>query len=245
MAFKQVAVIPARMSGTRLPGKPLIILNGLPMIHHVWLRTCDAFDKEDIYVATEDDVIFDYCEANAIQCVKTPKAPTAIDRIKLVSDEIQADVFINVQGDEPVINPADISRIANYSREHPDRIVFGKAPANEVEFFDLSKAKVVCSRDGKLLYSSRAGIPISNTGEFRGAQRAIWIYAFPKFALDAYYHAQGQTELDEIEDNEILRFQEIGLDVFCVDVIGNSWAVDEPKDIKIVEEMLTESGCSS
>ena len=103
---------------------------------------------------------------------------------------------------------------------------------------NYSKAKVVCDKYGKLLYSSRAGIPISNKGKFVGAERAIWIYAFNKKALDAYFINAGETFLDIAEDNEIIRFLEIGIPVYCTDLIGDSWAVDEYKDLEIVSKRL-------
>jgi len=238
--MKQVIVIPARMKGTRLPGKPLIQINGKAIIYHVWDRCRKVIPAENIYIATEDIEIEDYCKDDGINCVVTGKAETAIDRIKLFSDVIEADAYVNVQGDEPVVNTKDISAILNYNRQYPDRVVFGKTEANIEEFHDHSKAKVVCALDARLLYSSRAGIPLNNKGEFVSAERAIWIYAFSKDALDRYHNAQDRTVLDKLEDNEIIRFLEIGVPVYCVNVIGDSWAVDEPKDLEMVEQLMAQ-----
>ena len=239
--MKQIIVIPARMKGTRLPGKPLISIAGKPMIQHVFERCADVHDISQIYVATEDDLIVEFCNQNDIPCINTGFAVTAIDRLKLFSDIIPADSYINVQGDEPVVNPQDILKILNYNKEFPDRIVFGKTIASEQDFNDYSKAKVVCALDGKLLYSSRAGIPINKKGEYVSAERAIWIYAFNKKALDSYFESINDTKLDKIEDNEIIRFLEIGLNVYCIDVNGNSWAVDEEKDLLVVEKLINKS----
>ena len=137
--------------------------------------------------------------------------------------------YINVQGDEPIVNINDIKSLLNYNLKFPDRVVFGKTTANEVEFDDFSKAKVVCDKNGRLLYSSRAGIPLTNKGKFFKAERAIWLYAFNKNSLNKYFENSGKTYLDEIEDNEIIRFLEIGIPVYCIDMIGDSWAVDEKK----------------
>ena len=226
------------MSGTRLPGKPLIHIAGKPMIYHVWQQCLKVFSSEEIFVATEDQVIVDYCTQNDINVVNTGPANSAIDRLKLFSDIIKADTYINVQGDEPIVNPKDISTIVEYSKNYPNRVVFGKTEATENEFLDASKAKVVCALDGKLLYSSRAGIPLTPKGKFSKAERAIWIYAFPKSALDSYFESDGLTVLDKIEDNEIIRFLEIGVDVYCTNVIGDSWAVDEPKDLEVIESRI-------
>lgn len=237
----RVIVIPARMHGTRLPGKPLVLIAGKPMIQHVWDRCASVYSREDIYVATEDFEIENYCNENGINCVVTSKANSAIDRIFLFSKEIKAKTYINVQGDEPIINPRDIQDIVEYSSSNTDRVVFGKTKATKSEFEDFSKAKVVCDLEGRLLYSSRAGIPVNNKGEFVEAERAIWIYAFPATLLRKYFDSFGRTRLDEIEDNEILRFLEVGVPVYCIDLIGDSWAVDELKDIKIVESKMRES----
>lgn len=236
--MKQIIVIPARMKGTRLPGKPLIDILGKPLIQHVWDRCIKVHPADLIYVATEDEIIEEYCTSNGIHCINTGSAKTAIDRLKLFSDVIKADSYVNVQGDEPVVNPKDIKTILEYNRKWPERIVFGKCKANEEEFYDFSKAKVVCDLEGRLLYSSRAGIPLSNKGKFLEAERAIWIYAFNKYALNQYFENADRTVLDKIEDNEIIRFLELGLPVFCTNLIGNSWAVDEKKDIEKVIEII-------
>lgn len=235
---ESVIVIPARMKGTRLPGKPLLPIAGKPMILHVWEQCLKVFPKQDIFVATEDQTILDFCHQRSIQCVVTERAESAIDRIFLFSKQIKARSYINVQGDEPLVNPEDILRIVNYSSKFPERVVFGKTEASHEEFTDFSKAKVVCALDGRLLYSSRAGIPVSRSGNYVKAERAIWIYAFSTRSLENYFKAFGKSILDKIEDNEILRFLEIGEPVYCVDLIGDSWAVDEFKDVQIVEELL-------
>ncbi len=235
--MKQVIVIPARMSGTRLPVKPLILIKGVPMIRHVWLKCQEVHDPALIYIATEDFEIEKYCFKMNMNCVNTGPANTAIDRLKLFSDKILADSYINVQGDEPIVNPKDIKTILQYNESYPDRIVFGKTACNESEFNDYSKAKVVCSRSGKLMYSSRAGIPMTSKGSFQASERAIWIYAFNKKSLNAYFNCN-DAKIEKIEDNEIIRFLELDIPVYCVDVIGDSWAVDEKKDIKIVEELI-------
>ena len=236
--MKQVIVIPARMKGTRLPGKPLNKILGKTILWYVWNRCCEVHPVDKIFVATEDDIINEYCLKNGINCVITGKALTAIERIKLFSDIIDADSYINVQGDEPLANPKDIKTILSYNKEFPDRVVFGKTKSDKRDFLNSSKAKVVCDLDNKLLYSSRAGIPINNKGEYVSAERAIWIYAFYKNALEKYYEYKKGTPLELIEDNEIIRFLEIGIPVYCTNVIGDSWAVDTPEDFKIVEKIM-------
>ena len=238
MSLNQIIVIPARMKGTRLPGKPLLDIMGRPMIWHVWNNCVKVHDKKKVYIATEDTVIFDYCKTEDINCVITGKANTAIERIKLFSDNIKADAYINIQGDEPLANPCDIETILMYNKKYPDRVVFGRCKSSKDDFDNETKAKVVCDINNKLLYSSRAGIPVNNKGEFVNAHRAIWLYACSKNALDQYYNYRKGTPLEIIEDNEIIRFLEIGIPVYCTDVIGDSWAVDTPKDLEIVKQLM-------
>ena len=115
-----------------------------------------------------------------------------------------------------------------------------KTKCTKDDFYNVSKAKVVCDLDNKLMYSSRAGIPISNKGEYISAERAIWIYAFNKYSLDKYYQCRSGTTFELIEDNEIIRFLEIGVPVYCVDLIGDSWAVDTKEDVNIVKDIMKE-----
>lgn len=238
--MKQVIFIPARMGGTRLPGKPLIQILGKPIIQHVWERCIQVHPSELIFIITEDEAIKTFCDKNKIQCLITKKAETAIDRVKFASDMIDADIYINVQGDEPIVNVKDIKTILSYTKLYPERVVFGKTKATEEDFFDHSKAKVVCDQSGRLIYSSRAGIPLNNKGKYVGAERAIWVYGFNKSALDSYHHSSGITKIDIIEDNEIIRFLEIDIPVYCVDLIGDSWAVDEFKDLEVVKNRMLE-----
>ena len=226
------------MKGTRLPGKPLIKLLNKSMIWRVWNQCRKVHPESDIFVATEDTIIKKHCDENNMNCIITDKANTAIERIKHFSDIVFADAYINVQGDEPLVNPKDILTILDYNKSYPSRVVFGKTKADFDEFNDFSKAKVVCDINGRLLYSSRAGIPLNNKGNYVSAERAIWIYAFTKSSLEKYNKYTSMTPLEKLEDNEIIRFLEIGVPVYCIDVVGDSWAIDEKKDIAIVENLL-------
>ena len=97
--------------------------------------------REKIYIATEDHVIMDYCNEYKIKCILTGPAETAIDRIKLFSDTVEADSYVNVQGDEPLVHPKNIQTLIDYNKKYPERVVFGKSSANLEEFQDYSKAK--------------------------------------------------------------------------------------------------------
>ena len=152
--MNQIIVIPARLKGTRLPGKPLMEILGKSIIWRVWYQCKKVHPEEKIFIATEDTEIEDHCKQYGINCIVTGMANTAIDRIKLFSDFVHADAYINVQGDEPIVNTQDILTVLKYNKVFPSRVVFGKTTANKTEFYDVSKAKVVCDLNGRLLYSS-------------------------------------------------------------------------------------------
>lgn len=232
-----IIVIPARMSSARLPGKPLIDIAGLPMIHHVWNRAISVLNSEDVIIATEDKEIEDYCLSNNLNCMLTNRTFTGEEKVKLVSDKILAKTYMCVLGDEPLINTNDLKTIRNAARLYPDIVLMGRKMIDESDFYDHSKAKIVFDLNDRLLYASRAGFPLTPKGKFDKAYKAIWLYSFSKTTLDEYFNSP-PTPLEKIESLGILRFLELGIEVKCIDLIGDSWAVDEPKDIKIVENRL-------
>ena len=234
-------VIPARYNSKRLPGKPLIDIKGIPMVLRTYNQCKKAVHPSKILIATDHKKIFRLCRKKNINVIMTSKkCLTGTDRIAEVAKKIKKKFYINVQGDEPIVNPLDIKTILEYNFKYPNRVAFGKSRANFQEFNDYSKAKVVCSLSGRLLYSSRAGIPLNNKGDYVSAERAIWIYAFNKKNLKKYFDTTNKRKLEHLEDNEIIGFLEIDIPVYCIDMIGDSWAVDEKKDIEMVENILKE-----
>jgi 3-deoxy-manno-octulosonate cytidylyltransferase (CMP-KDO synthetase) len=233
-----LVVIPARMGGSRLPGKPLVEIAGKPLIQHVAERALEVVGKNEVFVLTEDQEIEEFCGVHGFNVFNTGSAPTAIDRIAMFAKEHPAKRYINVQGDEPIFNLDDLGVLVKLDNDLRHKVVFGKTQVlDDFEFYDHSKAKVVCAKDGRLIYSSRAGIPITNSGSPGRADRAIWLYSFPFASLERYLEF-GLGDIESIEDNEIIRFLEIGESVYCIDMIGDSWAVDEPKDVEIVERLM-------
>lgn len=154
-----LVVIPARMGSARLPGKPLIDIAGLPMLHHVWNRAVSVFNSDDIVIATEDKEIEDYCLSNNLNCMLTNRTFTGEEKVKLVSDKILAKTYICVLGDEPLINTNDLHTIKEAATLHPDIVLMGRKMIDESDFHDYSKAKIVFDLNDRLLYASRAGFP--------------------------------------------------------------------------------------
>ena len=144
--MEQIILIPARLKGTRLPGKPLIEILGKSIIWRVWNQCKKIHPVEKIFIATEDIEIENHCRQFGINCIVTDKANTAIDRIKLFSDIVDADAYINVQGDEPIVNTQDILTVLKYNKKFPSRVVFGKTN-NSI----ISKLKDINYLEGSVL----------------------------------------------------------------------------------------------
>ncbi len=242
--MKSVVIIPARFKSSRFPGKPLIDLRGKSMIQRTWERCNLAVPAEDIYVATDDNRIADHCEERGIQSVMTSSnCLTGTDRVWEAANQIPADIYLDVQGDEPIIDPKDILAVLEAAKKYPGDIVNGMCPIdNEEEFFSPMIPKVIARPDGRLMYMSRAPIPSNKDHRFVTAKRQVCVMAFTKEALDQFTSVSAKTPIEQIEDLEVLRFLELGFDVRMVDVSSSSIAVDTPEDVTRVERALEERG---
>jgi len=241
--MKFALIIPARYESTRFPGKPLIDIKGKSMILRVYEQCAQTFAKEDIYVATDDKRIIDHCNVHNIQSLLTSsECLTGTDRVAEAALQIEADYYINVQGDEPVFNPEDITKIIACIKEHPGEVINGYCAIDSEElYFSRSIPKVVFRPDGRMLYMSRNPIPGNKKGNFVKSWRQICIYAFPKNLLKEFYAVKDKLALEEEEDIEILRFLEMGYEVRMVELSKDSIAVDFPEDaIKVIERLENE-----
>jgi 3-deoxy-manno-octulosonate cytidylyltransferase (CMP-KDO synthetase) len=156
-----------------------------------------------------------------------------------VAQHIYADSYINVQGDEPLFNPADLSALINVAKNNPNDVINGYCLiADEASFLSPSVPKVVVRQDGRLLYMSRGAIPSNKELRFAKAWRQVCAYAFPRASLEAFSSCTRKTALEEIEDIEILRFLELGWDVKMVQMSDASVPVDHPYDVEVVEKLL-------
>lgn len=237
-----VIVIPARLSSTRLPEKPLIEINGKEVLLRTYEQCCKAFSSELIFVATDHEKIYNFCINNHIQVRMTNHlCLTGTDRIVDFSNQVPARTYINVQGDEPLINPKDILRVIEFSKEYPHEIINGFAPINsEEDYNSIHIPKVVFRPDFRLLYMSRSPIPGNKVGNFSKAWRQICIYAFPVESLVSFGSQQQKSLLEEEEDIEILRFLELGYEVRMVELSSDSISVDTPDDVIKVKNRLDE-----
>lgn len=238
--MKYLVVIPARFQSLRLPGKPLIDIHGKSLLQLTYEQCIKVIEKEKVFVATDNIDIFKHCENLDIQVVMTSEnCLTGTDRIAEFSKKYDADVYINVQGDEPLMNPEDIVKVIEAAKTHPNDVINGYVEISDIKSYNsLTIPKVVFRPDGRLLYMSRSSIPGNKNGDFKKSWRQICVYAFPKKALEDFSSVKHKSILEQEEDIEILRFLEIGYEVRMIELSNQSIAVDTPEDLEIVREIL-------
>ena len=187
-----IVVIPARMKSNRLPGKPLIKINGLPMVVRTYRQCLKVVNKKSIFIATDSEKIKkSFCESYGANTIMTSnKCFTGTDRVAEVAKKINSKLYINVQGDEPIFNPNDLKKLIKYSLKHPKEIVSGYCDIQEERMYnDLNVPKVVLDNKNYLLYATRAPVPSNKKGKFISSQRQICAYSFPK-TLNIFYKAK-------------------------------------------------------
>ncbi|TVR19324.1 MAG: 3-deoxy-manno-octulosonate cytidylyltransferase [Balneolaceae bacterium] len=213
--MKAIAVIPARFQSTRLPGKALKDIGGKPMIQHVFERVKQADLVHDAVIATDDERILRAAENFGGKAVMTSAHhQSGTDRLIEISTKIEADLYINVQGDEPFISPDDINKlIQNLSLKESEDIVTLCYPALFKEAKPQNKVKVVFSSDKKALYFSRALIPFSNKLDTQNYHIHIGMYGYGSGALERIKELPPST-LELAESLEQLRFLQAGLNIY-------------------------------
>jgi 3-deoxy-manno-octulosonate cytidylyltransferase (CMP-KDO synthetase) len=238
--MRYVVVIPARLKSTRLPEKPLIDLFGQSMIQRTYNQCLKAVDKSLLYIATDSDKIADHCTLLGMNVIMTSDSClTGTDRIAEFSKKINAEYYINVQGDEPLINPDDIRIMINSLDAFDGEILNGYASIdNSHDYESRSVPKLVFRKDKRLMYMSRSPIPGNKSASFEKAYRQICIYGFPKKALEDFSKEAHKTLFEDIEDIEIVRFLELGYDVRMIEMSADSIAVDNPEDVEKVLNKL-------
>jgi 3-deoxy-manno-octulosonate cytidylyltransferase (CMP-KDO synthetase) len=235
-------IIPARYESSRLPGKPLVELCGVPMIVRTYQQCIQACSAERVFVATDDERIYSVCQAHGIQVLMTSSAClTGTDRVAECAEQLQVDVLINVQGDEPVFNPDDLRLVISRLADYPGEVLNGFCSINDERMFrSPSIPKVVVRPDGRLLYMSRSPIPGTKQQNFVRGWRQVCVYAFPRAALAAFARHASKSPLEDLEDIEILRFLELGWEVRMLEMSDESIAVDNPEDILRAEAAILE-----
>lgn len=240
-----IAVIPARYASTRFPAKPLADIHGKPMLQHVYERSMKATLIDDVIVATDDERIFNAARAFGARVVMTStKHETGTDRLAEVAETLDsAELIVNVQGDEPMIEPAMIDAAVAPLLAQPD-INMGTLMAtidNQADFANPNVVKVVTDKCGSALYFSRAPIPYTRDLEIEQEQvygfKHIGLYVYRRDFLLRYPHLQ-PTVLERTEKLEQLRVLEHGYRIHVALTEHQSMGVDTPEDLEKVKAAL-------
>jgi 3-deoxy-manno-octulosonate cytidylyltransferase (CMP-KDO synthetase) len=238
-----LAVIPARFGSSRLPGKPLASIAGRPMIQHVMERVRGAQLVSSILVATDDERILKAVEAFGGKAIITRSDHrTGTDRVAEVAAHVFADVYINIQGDEPLIDPGIIDAVIAAMLEDDSIQIATPCAAitQPKEIMDPNVVKVARDFDSNGLYFSRAPIPwVRDTGATVAAQhwKHIGLYGFVRDAL-LEFPTLPPGELERVEQLEQLRWLENGFRIRVVETEYDAVSVDVPADIERVEKIL-------
>ena len=242
MIQKIIGVIPARYKSTRFPGKPLVKLLGKPMILWVAELSTKALGRENVFIATDDFRIKDIVEEAGFSVVMTSDDHlTGTDRLSEVAKKEVADIYINIQGDEPTVNPDIILQVINMSKKFPEFVINAMSKLSPDEDpTNINIPKVVTNELHDLVYMSRQVIPgyknFENLPDYYFKQ--VCIYAFNREHLLKFGEFGRKSTIEKSEDIEILRFLDIGVPVKMIEVEGNTYAVDIERDIAIVENRL-------
>ncbi len=241
-----VGAIPARYGSTRLPAKALVPLAGRPMIEHVYRRAAAASGLARLVVLTDDERIAATVRAFGGEVEMTPEeCASGTDRIAWAARSWRCDAVLNIQGDEPLIDPEGISRIARHLAVEPrDPIVTLAADSLPGDLDNPSVVKVVLDRRGYALYFSRAAIPFPRFPGGARPLRHLGIYGYQRAAL-LDLAARERTPLEVSESLEQLRALENGVAIRVLTGARPSWGVDTPEDAAEVERRLQEEASGS
>ncbi|MBC8063637.1 MAG: 3-deoxy-manno-octulosonate cytidylyltransferase [Chlorobia bacterium] len=234
-------VIPARMASTRFPGKPLIDLCGKPMIQWAYEAALASGVTSQVVIATPDAEIAEAAEAFGARAFMTRlDHPSGTDRLAEVAESLKADFYVNVQGDEPLIDPETIRACAQPLRDDASlqmSSVFSSCPDEEVE--NPAVVKVVTDRKGNALYFSRHPIPYPRNPGQTTVKKHIGIYAYRHDVL-LQFAGWAPTPLEQTESLEQLRFLENGVEIRMVEGKGTALAVDTPEQAIEVARLLAQ-----
>ncbi len=242
--MKTIAVIPARYESSRFPGKPLADICGKPMIWWVYNQCKKVEELQDVYVATDSERIFKEClELDMNVIMTSSEHKTGTDRVGEVAQKIDADLILNVQGDEPLLEVETIRAAitpfyADKELQVTNLMTKIKDPVDAINF---TVPKVITNKDGVGIYLTRATAPYPKGSLNFSYYKQVCVYGYKPDALNffcEYGKKYGKAKIEEIEDIEILRFIENGYRVQYVEVDSDTVAVDTPNDLARVREIV-------
>jgi 3-deoxy-manno-octulosonate cytidylyltransferase (CMP-KDO synthetase) len=239
-AFRIAGVIPARLGSTRMARKVLRQIAGRPMVEWVWRAAAASGQMDPVVVATDSEEVASVCRERGIPVVMTsPDCPSGSDRVREVARQIDADIYVNIQGDEPTLT-ADFfpPLLAPFARPEVD-VTTLSVPCPVEEFSNPNAVKVVTALDGRALYFSRATIPFDrDDAGFTGYRKHLGIYAYRKAALERFA-ALPPGKLERLERLEQLRLLENGMTLYVANAPRDTIGVDTEEDLARAEAILS------
>jgi 3-deoxy-manno-octulosonate cytidylyltransferase (CMP-KDO synthetase) len=236
-----IAVVPARYGSSRLPAKALAEIAGVPMVVRVWQQASKAKSLARVIVATDDErIAAPVREAGGEAMLTSPAHQSGTDRIAEVASKVVADIYLGVQGDQPFIAPEDLDALADAMRSDAtiEMATLATPIADQVEWADPNKVKVVCEANGNALYFSRSPIPYAREGGMpKRALRHIGVYAYRRDFL-MKFAAFDVGVLESIEKLEQLRALEHGYRIKVVKSVAPSMEVDTADDLARAREVV-------
>ncbi len=234
---KVVGVIPVRLESTRLPRKALRLICGHSMIEWVYRRAREWPGFTRLLVATDSDEVMAHCGQLGIPAMMTSSAHrSGSDRVIEVMGREPADLYVNIQGDEPMVTAQHIELMVAALREGKGAVSTLKVAITREEALNPNDVKVVTGRDGRALYFSRSPIPYDRAGT-GGVQyyKHLGLYAYTRGALETFSNL-APSELESTEALEQLRFIENGIPIFVMETRDDTVGVDTEDDLRKVEE---------
>jgi len=236
--LKSIAVIPARLASTRLPRKMLREIAGKPLLGWAYESVLKSPLLADVIIATDSEEILEACRKHgwkAQMTLATHRSGT--ERVHEVSNSLAADVYVNVQGDEPLVRPEQIATLLEVMNDHSVPVGSVKTACPPEELRNPNAVKVVTASDGRALYFSRATIPFDRDGSQPRYFKHLGLYAYRKPALD-FFVSQPESALEKSERLEQLRFLENGIAIYLLETPYDSVGVDTSEDFERVSQIL-------
>jgi len=236
--MRTIAVIPARLASTRLPRKMLREIAGKPLIGWVYEAVRSSSLLEDVIVATDSTEILETCRNNHWRAQMTSTAHrSGTERVYEIATSVSADVYLNIQGDEPMVRSEQIATLIEVVRDPGVDVGTLKTPCASDEIENPNAVKVVTAPEGNALYFSRAAIPYDRDRTLPRYYKHLGLYAYRKPALDQFVSWQ-ESNLEKVERLEQLRFLENGIRIYVGETPFDSIGVDTEKDLTRVAEIL-------
>jgi 3-deoxy-manno-octulosonate cytidylyltransferase (CMP-KDO synthetase) len=237
--MKVIAIIPARLDSTRLPRKVLRLIAGEPMLAHVYKGVRNSNLLDDVIVATDSQEVINLCrECDWHGRLTSPEHRSGTERVHEVSQTIVADIYLNIQGDEPLIRAEHISTLVKLMNDPAAEVGTLKTPARAEDIENPNAVKVVTDDSGRALYFSRATIPYNRDGSEQPQYfKHLGIYAYRKPALDRFVLLP-ESVLERSERLEQLRFLENGIPIYVAETPYDTIGVDTEEDLRKAEQLL-------